>query len=152
MTTHAMAKYRHTCEILFVPFSLSGENKCQCSRWAGQRFPKLAGSRIGCVYACCSVGHTLDLWRLGRSQPLQRRVEVSRERTTNRELYLCQNPSHRPRLQCLHRVEKYQRRGWRFLPWRQGQESFPSERWMMVCPKHRISTMEPSAPVIFRAS
>jgi hypothetical protein len=86
-----------------------GRNKCQSSQWVGRQFLTLAGSQIGCVCACCNVGHTLDLWHLGRNQPLKRSAcFMGCERIVNLEPYLCQSPSHRLRLRCLHHVEKYQ--------------------------------------------
>jgi len=54
----------------------AARNKCQSSRSVDQNFPELVGSQIGCACACCNGGHTLDLWRLGRSLPLKKRVEV----------------------------------------------------------------------------
>lgn len=40
------------------------------SRWVDQKFPELVVSQVGCACACCNGGHTLDLWRLGRSRLL----------------------------------------------------------------------------------
>jgi hypothetical protein len=50
--------------------------KCPSSRWVGQQFQELAGSQTGYACACCNGEHTLDWWRLDRSQHLRKGVEV----------------------------------------------------------------------------